>query len=385
MAERYWSDLAGFAAYSFNASHSYEYTLISWVTMWLKVHYPAEFFAAAMTVIEKEDQLTALVSDAQSKGLHVLPPDLNKSSNRIELHGEDKLYAPFQAVKGISSNVASAIMRLREHLGGAFTAGATGTITGLDPAVQKEVLGRTIVNSKHRDSLERIGAFHSLDGKGRAPAHTDRLRDRIELLPGFTVDMVKADRQLSVDGLAAIEITRLVTEYRACESCSLKGCPHPQVRMGSKPKFMMVFDSPVWQEERAGKMLEGKGADLIKAALKDVGLNATDGYYTSLVKSAKPKELKQLTNEQINGCSQWLTREINILKPPVIIAMGSASVRYFSPGLKGSPADLAGKVIYRQDLDASVVNGISPGSIYHDESKIKVLEGAFEKLAQLLE
>lgn len=383
-AELLWDTILGFAGYAFNASHSVEYTLISWITMWLKVYYPAEFYAAAMTVIEKEEQLSALVADCQAKNMRVLPPDLNRSTARIEIEGESKLYAPFQAIKGISSNVSAAIMKLRERAGGKFTVGASGEVTGLAPEIQKEVLGRTVVNARHRESLERVGALHSVTGVGFPATHPDRLRDRIELLPGFTVDMVKPDRALEVEGLAAIKITRLVSEYRACEKCSLKGAPHPQVRMGAKPKFMVVFDSPTWQEERAGKMLEGSNADVVKAALKGIGMNAADGYYTSLVKSCKPKEQKQLTNEQINGCSDWLKHEIDILKPPIIIAMGSASVRWFSPGIKGSPSDLAGQVIYRKDLDASVIFGLNPGSLYHDASKLKHIEAAFEKLGQLL-
>lgn len=383
-AAQLWENIEGFAAYSFNASHSYEYTLISWVTMWLKVYYPAEFFAAAMTVIEKEEQLAALVADAQAKRLHVLPPDLNKSSNRIEIEGEDKLYAPFQAIKGVSTNVAAAIMKLRDKAGGRFSVGASGAIPGLDPAVQKEVLGRSVVNSRHREALERIGAFHSVTGAGRPPTHPDRLRDRLELLPGFTVDMVKPDRALEVEGLAAIKITRLVSDYQGCEGCSLKGMPHPKVRMGAKPKFMVVFDAPSWKEEREGKMLEGDNAAIIKAALSEIGMNAADGYYTALVKSAKPKDQKQLSNEQINGCSQWIKQEIEILKPPVIIAMGSNAVRYFAPGIKGSPSDLAGKVIYNKELDASVIFGINPGSLFHDPGKIKLIQAAFEKLGQLL-
>lgn len=383
-AELLWETILGFAGYAFNKSHSVEYTLISWATMWLKVYYPAEFYAAAMTVIEKEDQLAGLVGDAQGKKLKVLPPDLNFSSARIEIQGEDKLYAPFQAVKGVSSNVASAIIKLRDHAGGRFTLGASGAITELDPAVQKAVLGRTVVNSAVREKLERVGALWSITGTGHAPTHPSRLRDRIELMPGFTVDMVKPERELAVDGLATIKITNMIREMGTCEGCSLKGLPHPTPRMGSKPKFMVVFDTPTWKEERAGRMLEGDGADVIKACLRDVGLNAADGYYTSLVKSAKPKEQKALSNEQINGCSEWLKKEIDVLKPPVIIAMGSNAVRFFSPGVKGTPSDLAGKVVYRADLDASVIYGINPGSLYHDPSKVKLIEEAFEKLSQLL-
>ena len=374
-----WDAVEGFAAYSFNKSHSAEYSLISWVTMWLKVHYKAEFYAAAMTVIEKEDQLTSLVADAQANKLRVLPPDLNRSSNRIEIEGEDKLYAPFQAIKGISSNVASYIMKLRDHAGGRFE-----NLEPLEPANQKLVIGGTKVNSAAREKLGRVGAFYSISGEGFAPTHPNRLKDRIELCPGFTVDMVKPDRVLNVEHIAKVKITSMIEEIRTCEGCSLRGAPHPLPRMGDKPKFMLVFDSPNWKEERAGKMLEGDGGDVVKAALKGVGLKAADGYYTSLVKSVKPKEQKALTNEQINGCGEWLKREIEILKPPVIIAMGTNAVRWFSPGIKGTGADLAGKMIYRADLDATVVFGINPATLFHNPGNLKLIEATFDKLGELL-
>ena len=38
-----------FAGYGFNKSHSAAYALVSYQTLWLKTHYPAEFMAAVMT------------------------------------------------------------------------------------------------------------------------------------------------------------------------------------------------------------------------------------------------------------------------------------------------------------------------------------------------
>lgn len=397
-AERLWETIAGFAGYAFNKSHAAEYSLISYMAMWLKVYYPAEFYAAAMTVIEKDDQLAGLVIDAQANGLRVLPPDLNVSTDRIEIQGEDTLIAPFQAIKGLGA-AAAAIVQLRELLGGKFTwvpeqfVPAAGRkkekiipahVDGLDPDFQKLHLGRTKVNSAAVERLDQVGALWSTNGIGPAPLHPDRLRDRLSLMPGFTVEVVKADRKLNSEHLAKLEITALVEECRACQGCSLKGNPHPVPRMGGTPQFMVVFDAPTWQEERAGKMMEGSQADAVKAVLKDRGLKFSDGYYTALVKSTKPKEVKMLTNEMINGCGDFLKREIDILKPPVIIALGSNSVRWFSPGVKGNPSDLAGKAIFRQDLDATVIFGINPGMIFHDPSKVALLESAFDKLAEVI-
>ena len=397
-ADRLWTSIEGYAAYSFNKSHAAEYSLISYMAMWLKVYYPAEFYAAAMTVIEKDDQLAGLVIDAQANGMKVLPPDLNVSTDRIEIQGEDTLIAPFQAIKGLGA-AAAAIVELREKVGGKFTwvpahvipaAGrkkekqVDAHVNGLDPDFQKLHLGRTKVNSAAVERLDLVGALWSTNRLGPAPMHPDRLRDRLSLMPGFTVEVVKADRKLNSEHLAKIQITALVEECRACQGCSLKGAPHPVPRMGGAPQFMVVFDAPTWQEERAGKMMEGSQADAVKAVLKDRGLKFSDGYYTALVKSCKPKEQKMLTNEQINGCGEYLKREIDILKPPVIIALGSNSVRWFAPGVKGNPSDLAGKAIFRQDIDATVIFGINPGQIFHDPSKVTLLESAFDKLAEVI-
>ena len=80
--------------------------------MWLKTHYPAEFFAAALTILG-EDKHQGLVKDALTYSIRVLPPDVNVSSNRIEIRtledGSQVLYAPFSAVKGCSENGCQAI------------------------------------------------------------------------------------------------------------------------------------------------------------------------------------------------------------------------------------------------------------------------------------
>jgi DNA polymerase-3 subunit alpha len=129
-------------------------------------------------------------------------------------------------------------------------------------------------------------------------------------------------------------------------------------------------------------MLAGDVGNVLKLAIKNSGMNPNDGYYTSLVKS--PKDGKTLTNEQIIGCSEYLKREIAILKPPVILALGSNAIRFFAPGLKGSPNDLVGKVVYDPAIDASVVFGLNPAQVLFDGSKIKLIETACQKVAELI-
>ena len=377
-AEFLWSQVEGFAQYGFNASHAVEYTVISWWTMWLKVRYPAEFFAASMTVVDKEDKLTTIVTEAQSVGIKVLPPDINLSSNRVEIKDDNTLLVPFQAVKGISDNTATFIMKAREEEGGSFS-----SIEDFEARLKAMgVAGK--VNKRHRDALRRVGGLAPIEPGSLAPLHPDRLKDRLELMPGFTVEMVKASRGLSLDRLAEIKIREVVGALRTCDKCPLAGLEHPIPRLGARAKVMMVFDSPNFKEAKDGKMMGGDSGDLIKAALSDVGLDFRDFYFTSLVKSPKPAGEKGLTNVQINACSEYLKQEIEILKPAVIVAMGTNVNRFFVPGIKGSPAEVAGKVIFDPKLDASIVLGLSPGSVYYDPSKIKLIQDVMCKISDLI-
>lgn len=379
-----------FAAYGFNRSHSVEYSVISYQAMWVKVKYPAEFYAAAMTIVDDDEKLAGLVMDARKHDIDILPPDINHSSDRIEIGDENRLYAPFQAIKGISTNVAAHIMTARKaRRDGIVIEGIVvrePTLGGFESKEQFEdylsllkISGK--VNKSHREKLERVGAFASIEG-GLPARHPDRLKDQLELMPGFTVDSVKADRAIPTDRLIQIKIMQMMGECKECNKCSLAGGVHPTPRMGKTPKFMVVFDAPSSQEERKGKMLEGNGAEALKTVMEYVGLSANDGYFTSLVKS--PKNDKMLSNEQINGCSEYLMREIEILRPPVIVALGSASARFFAPGVKGSPAELAGKAIFRPDLDASIVFGINPAQLFFDPSKGKMLEATMRQVVEII-
>ncbi|MGP1939496.1 MAG: DNA polymerase III subunit alpha, partial [Arsenophonus sp. ET-DL9-MAG3] len=68
-----------FASYGFNKSHSAAYALISYQTLWLKAHYPAEFMASVMTAdMDNTDKMVSLVDECWRMGLKVLPPDINQ-------------------------------------------------------------------------------------------------------------------------------------------------------------------------------------------------------------------------------------------------------------------------------------------------------------------
>jgi DNA polymerase-3 subunit alpha len=367
--------IEGFAAYAFNLSHSVEYTIISYWAMWLKTYYPAEFYAASMSIQDDADKLGVLVMDAKQNGITVSPPDINISTNRVEIADDKTLTAPFQAIKGISTNVANYIVQCRAKTG------AFKSKEHFEASLKEQGLAGK-VNISHRTKLDKVGAFFGVDG-GVTPHDPIRLRDRLELMPGYTIDTVKASRAIDLV-VVKTGLLRMLEEVRACEKCSLKDAGHVLPRVGKSPKFMVVLDSPSWVEEKKGKLLEGETGDIVKAAFSDAGLELTNAYVTALVRAPKGRGVKTLSNDQVIQCSEYLRREVEILKPPVILVLGSAAARYFTPEVKGTMADLAGKVIFDPKLDASIVFGVNPAQVLFNSSLVSSLLSACMKVKSLI-
>ena len=91
-----------------------------------------------------------------------------------------------------------------------------------------------------------------------------------------------------------------------------------------------------------------------------------------------------VTNGQINGCSQWLNKELELIKPSVIVALGSATIKRFVPGLKGGAAEMVGKTFYDPVLDATIVCGLNAQQIGFDPDKQEVLDAVFKQVADVL-
>lgn len=366
--------ILAFAGYAFNKSHSVEYSIISVWTMWVRVRYPAEYFAASLSIVS-EEKLTGLVRDARSCGIEVMPPDINYSTERFQikpLTGE--LVAPFSSVKGCSENTAKKIVALRK---------AHGPFTDVEHFKKAAATKGSGVNVKIVANLEAVGALANITPGALPPRHMDRRREQMALMPGLIIDTVKADRQTDAgDPFIRVKLIENVQNYRKCDGCDLAGQAHPSVRVTKTVKYMVVFDGPNRDEEKKEHLLEGDSANFVKHAILKAGLKVNEGYFTALVKAKKND--KFLTSAQINGCSQFLEEELRIINPAVIVLLGAATIKKFLPGLKGGVSEHLGKAYFDAKLNATLVVGMNPIQLIFDDSKLPALEGVFQVVADTL-
>ena len=119
VAEEVFEQLAAFAAYGFCKAHAAAYAVLSYQTLWLKCHYPAEFFAA---ILSNQPMgyypPRVLAADARRCGVAVLPPDVNRSCERYTVE-DGAIRVSLGQVKGITGEAIASILQEREK--GRFT------------------------------------------------------------------------------------------------------------------------------------------------------------------------------------------------------------------------------------------------------------------------
>ncbi|WJG08522.1 DNA polymerase III subunit alpha [Aliiglaciecola sp. LCG003] len=107
-----------FAGYGFNKSHSAAYALVSYQTLWLKTHYPAEFMAAVMSAdMDNTDKIVTLVDECNRMGLTILPPDLNAGQYKFTVDAEGRIVYGIGAIKGVGEGPIEAIIAARKEQG----------------------------------------------------------------------------------------------------------------------------------------------------------------------------------------------------------------------------------------------------------------------------
>ncbi len=153
VAERIFSNIAYFAGYGFNKSHSAAYALLSYQTAYLKVKYPTEFMAACLSSeMGNTDRIVILLDECRHLGIRVLPPDINQSEADFTVTPEGIRFG-LAAVKNVGRSAIDIIVKARED-GGPFT-----TIF--------ELCDRTDLKSVNKRVLESLifaGALDSMAG-----------------------------------------------------------------------------------------------------------------------------------------------------------------------------------------------------------------------------
>ena len=109
--------IAYFAGYGFNKSHSVPYALLAYQTAYLKANYPAEYIAASLTAVKRDKDRTAVfLAEAREIGVNVSTPDINLSSSDFTVNDNEILFG-LSAVRNVGDITADKIVQERTENG----------------------------------------------------------------------------------------------------------------------------------------------------------------------------------------------------------------------------------------------------------------------------
>jgi uracil-DNA glycosylase family protein len=133
----------------------------------------------------------------------------------------------------------------------------------------------------------------------------------------------------------AVELAAVAAEAASCANCDLyRNATQTVFGEGPAPAgLMLVGEQPGDREDLAGRPFVGPAGRIFDEALELAQLDRSTLYVTNAVKHFKWKARgKRRIHErpdvgEINACAPWLNREVALVRPRVIVALGATAVR----------------------------------------------------------
>jgi DNA polymerase len=109
-----------------------------------------------------------------------------------------------------------------------------------------------------------------------------------------------------------------------CTRCKLsKGRTKIVFGAGSpKARLMFVGEGPGRDEDLSGEPFVGRAGKLLTDMIKAMGLQREDVYIANIVK-CRPPENRQPEHDEVEACSPFLMRQIDVIRPQVICTLGN--------------------------------------------------------------
>lgn len=116
----------------------------------------------------------------------------------------------------------------------------------------------------------------------------------------------------------------LKAEVEKCNRCPLHLSRRQVVFGEGEGPFVMVGEAPGRMEDLKGKPFVGQAGRVLNEILEEAGMERRRFFITNVVK-CRPPGNRNPTWEEINACKPFLDKQIEIISPPALIALGRFS------------------------------------------------------------
>jgi DNA polymerase len=129
------------------------------------------------------------------------------------------------------------------------------------------------------------------------------------------------------------EWSTLAREISTCRACVELSATRQKVVVGDPApavpaRLVFVGEAPGAQEDVAGKPFVGKAGQLLDQLLADAGMARAEVGVLNVIKCRPPANRRPSTDE-VTRCRPHLERQLALLRPRLIVALGLTAVAWF--------------------------------------------------------
>jgi uracil-DNA glycosylase len=147
-----------------------------------------------------------------------------------------------------------------------------------------------------------------------------------------------------------VRLDRLHRSIRVCTKCRLcESRTHAVPGEGSyKARVMFVGEAPGAHEDSAGRPFVGRAGQFVDEMLATLGLPRRRVFLTNAVKCRPPHNRVPRVDELATCRENWLDRQIDLVRPKIIVLLGAAAVRQIFGG-RAQLSALHGRIRVQND------------------------------------
>ena len=176
-------------------------------------------------------------------------------------------------------------------------------------------------------------------------------------------------------------LAELCGEIAACRDCELARYRTKVVpgEGAEEADLLFIGEAPGWHEDQQGRPFVGPAGQFLDQLLALIGLRREEVYIANVIKCRPPQNRDPLPAE-IQACRKWLDRQVEIIRPKMIITLGRYSLAQYLPGesigkIHGKPRKV-GDIIYYPMYH--------PAAALHQGSLRRTIEDDMLRIPQLL-
>jgi len=128
-------------------------------------------------------------------------------------------------------------------------------------------------------------------------------------------------------------LAKIALRVAECSDCLLhRSRTKPVPGEGNNSaEIMLIGEGPGAREDQEGRPFVGSAGQFLEQLLNSIGLNRLDVFIANMVK-CRPPNNRDPFPEELQACSKYLDKQIELVNPLLIVTLGRFSLSRFFPG-----------------------------------------------------